>query len=157
MRKNSCSIPKCNKHNNGCNEQHHKECPQPIHCECNKPKEYPCGGWSEFRPLNCKDEELFYIAIKNYCGSEFIPLLVSMQVCEGYNFIFLAEKIIPEVCKPPSLVYIKIYLMHCGKMKLVSINDAHLYPEIRNDCVLDYCDKPCGEPPTCRSFFPKFY
>ena len=125
----------------GCNKPNHNECQPPHHDQCHKPQECPCDRFSEFRPLTPKDGELFYIALKDFCGSEFIPFIVSTQVCDGYNFIFLAEKIIPGSCTTPTLAYVKICMMHCGKIRLISIKDAHIYPETDNDCLHIPCDK----------------
>lgn len=158
MRLKSSLNMKCKKPQHcECHKPPQKECNKPIYVECTKPQECFCGKWSEFKPLNPKDEEIFFIALKGFCGSDFIPLLVSTRVCEGYNFIFLAEKIVTGSCHPCSLVYIRVLLMHCGKIKLVSIDDAHLYPEVRNDCSHEHCCKPCKELPSCGSFYPEFY
>lgn len=121
-------------------------CSKPKPCECHNPQPIPhecaCSGWSELRPITPKDEEIFAIAIKSYCGGEFLPLAVSTQICNGYNFIFLAEKIIPGSCHPPTLVYVKIILSHCGKIRLLSIQSAHIFPEVRDDC--GHCHLDCG-------------
>lgn len=154
MGKNNCekNRPKETK-NISC----HKECLESLPNICYKPIEYPCSRWSEFRPLNPKDEEIFFIALRCSCKSDFIPLLVSTQVYEGYNFIYLAEKINHCPCESSSLVYIQVCLMHCGKIKLVSIKDAHLYPDVSNECFPTHCINPCNESPCCDSCFNNFY
>ena len=93
-----------------------------------------CCGWGQFQPLCSKEEELFYNALEDFCGNEFLPLLVSTQVHNGYNYLFLAEKFTPNSCKPPSLVYVHICVLHCGITKLISISDAHLFPALCNCC-----------------------
>ncbi len=138
MNKRNCikiSNKKCNcKQEKSCNK--HCNCEKPCECNhcnscnsCNTQIECVQSNWSEFKPLNCKDSEIFYEAIRGIVGCDFSPLIVSTKIHDGYNYLFLAEKTIPGSCEKPSLVYVKICVMHCGIIKLVDIKIAHLYPQ----------------------------
>lgn len=49
------------------------------------------GGWSEPRPLTHQDMRIFNEALRGLTGAIYTPHLVSTQVVNGTNYIFLCS------------------------------------------------------------------
>ena len=80
------------------------------------------GGFTDFRPVTAEDIAIFNRAIGRVVGTTYVPILVSTQVVNGTNYIFIAQTSkVTSTGTIQGLARVKIYVDLQGAAQVISI------------------------------------
>ena len=100
-------------------------CAQGTPCTPDTPGTGMVGAYSDFRCVTHQDVAIFNEALGTILGVSYTPLLVSTQVVNGTNYIFIAQAS-TITCNnlTKELVRVQIYADLQGNVSVVSIEDC---------------------------------
>ncbi|MBC3954360.1 MULTISPECIES: hypothetical protein [Pseudomonas] len=84
-------------------------------------EQFSLGGWSPYRELTPKDQEIFNEALAGLLGVNYTPNLVSTQVVNGTNYRYQANATVPGPTPYTWQAIVEIYAPINGDPHLVQI------------------------------------